>query len=136
MVPVFENVGERSTYKKYRLVDLLSVANKIFEKLVNNRNVDHLEKCGLFSDFFVFRSSLEQPLIFSQLSKVSKTCISDEKEHKLQINEVSFITNTRYKSIKSWQLCYRVSIIQNSNKKQSMKCQKSNCGNTKVISHL
>ena len=31
---------------------------KVFEKLVNNRIVDHLEKCGLFSDFqYNFRSS-------------------------------------------------------------------------------
>ena len=31
---------------------------KVFQKLVNNRIVDHLEKCGLFSDFqFGFRSS-------------------------------------------------------------------------------
>ena len=30
----------------------------VFEKLVNNRIVNHLEKCGLFSDFqFGFRSS-------------------------------------------------------------------------------
>ena len=27
---------------------LLSVVSKIFETLVNNRIVDHLEKCGLF----------------------------------------------------------------------------------------
>ena len=30
---------------------LLSVVSKVFEKLVNNRIVDHLEKYGLFSDF-------------------------------------------------------------------------------------
>ena len=31
---------------------------KVFEKLVNNRIVDHPEKCGLFSDFqYGFRSS-------------------------------------------------------------------------------
>ena len=31
---------------------------KVFEKLVNNRIVNHLEKCGLFSDFqYGFRSS-------------------------------------------------------------------------------
>ena len=34
------------------------VVSKIFEKLVNNRIVDHLKKCGLFSDFqYSFRSS-------------------------------------------------------------------------------
>ena len=34
------------------------MVNKVFEKLVNNRIVDQLEKCGLFSDFqYGFRSS-------------------------------------------------------------------------------
>ena len=57
VVPVFKNVGERSTAKNYRLVSLLSVVSKVFEKLVNNRIIDHLEKCGLFSDFqYGFRS--------------------------------------------------------------------------------
>ena len=57
MVPVFKNVGERSTAKNYRPVSLLSVVSKVFEKLVNNRIVDHLEKCGLFSDCqYGFRS--------------------------------------------------------------------------------
>ena len=33
------------------------MVTKVFEKLVNNRIVDHLEKCGLFSDLqFGFRS--------------------------------------------------------------------------------
>ena len=36
MVPVYENVGERSEAKSYRPVSLLSVVSKIFEKLVNN----------------------------------------------------------------------------------------------------
>ena len=58
VVPVFKNVGERSTAKNYRPVSLLSVVSKVFEKLVNNRIVDHVEKCGLFSDFqYGFRSS-------------------------------------------------------------------------------
>ena len=48
VVPVFKNAGERSTAKNYRPVSLLSVVSKVFEKLVNNRIVDHLEKCGLF----------------------------------------------------------------------------------------
>ena len=51
MVPVFKNFGERSTAKNYRPVCLLSVVSKVFEKLINNRIVDHLEKYGLFSDF-------------------------------------------------------------------------------------
>ena len=58
MIPVFNNVGERSTAKNYRPVTLLSVASKVFEKLVNNRILDHLEECGLFSDFqYGFRFS-------------------------------------------------------------------------------
>ena len=51
VVPVFKNVGERSTAKICCPVSLLSVVCKVFEKLVNNGIVDHLEKCGLFSDF-------------------------------------------------------------------------------------
>ena len=51
MVPVFKNVGESSTSKTYRPVSLRFVVSKVFEKLINNRTVDHLEKCGLFSDF-------------------------------------------------------------------------------------
>ena len=48
VVPVFKNVGERSTAKNFQ----------VFEKLKNNRIVDHLENCGFFSDFqYGFRSS-------------------------------------------------------------------------------
>ena len=58
VVPVFKNVGEQSTAKNYRPVSLLSVISKVFKKLVNNRIVDPLEKCGLLSDFqYGFRSS-------------------------------------------------------------------------------
>ena len=58
VVPVFKDVGERSTAKSYCPVSRLSVVSKVFEKLVNNRINDHLEKCGLFSDFqYGFRSS-------------------------------------------------------------------------------
>ena len=58
VVPVFKNVGERSIAKNYCPVSLLSVVSKVFEKLGNNKIVDHLEKCGLFSNFqYGFRSS-------------------------------------------------------------------------------
>ena len=58
VVPVFKIVGERSTAKNYHPVSPLSVVSKVFEKLVNNRIVDHPEECGLFSDFqYGFRSS-------------------------------------------------------------------------------
>ena len=48
VVSLFENVGERSSAKKYRPVSLLSVVNKVFENLVNNKIVDHLKKGDLF----------------------------------------------------------------------------------------
>ena len=58
VVPVFKNVRERSTAKTYHPVSLLSVVSKVIEKLENNRFVDQLEKCGLFSNFqYDFRSS-------------------------------------------------------------------------------
>ena len=58
VVTVFKNVGERSTAKNYRPVSLLPVVSKVFEKLLNNRIVNDLEKCGLFPDFqYCFRSS-------------------------------------------------------------------------------
>ena len=58
MVPVFKNVRETSTGKNYHPVSLFSLVRKVFEKLVNNRIVDHLEKCDLFSDLqYGFRSS-------------------------------------------------------------------------------
>ena len=48
MVPVFKNVS------------LLSVVSKVFEKLVNNIIVDHLENCGFF-----LISSMVLGLLFS-----------------------------------------------------------------------
>ena len=57
-VPVFKNIVERSTDKNYRPVSLFSVVSKVFEKLANNKIVDHLEKYDIFSDFqYGFRSS-------------------------------------------------------------------------------
>ena len=68
MVPVFKNVGERSTSKNYCPVSLLSVVNKVFQKLVNKRIVDHLENCGLFSDFqYGFRSSRSTADLLTEL---------------------------------------------------------------------
>ena len=43
VVPVLKNVEERSTAKTYLPVNLLPVVRKVFEKLVNNRIVDHLQ---------------------------------------------------------------------------------------------
>ena len=43
VAPEFKIVWERSTAKSYRPVSLLSGVSKVFEKLVNNRIVDHLK---------------------------------------------------------------------------------------------
>ena len=51
VVPVLKNVGKRSAAKNYCPVNLLCVVSKVFEKLINNRIVGHLEKCVFFCDF-------------------------------------------------------------------------------------
>ena len=48
VVFVFKNVGKKSTTANYCPIGLLFVVGKVFKKLLNNRIVDHLEKCGLF----------------------------------------------------------------------------------------
>ena len=59
MIIVWKNVGERFTTKNCCPVTLLSAVSKIFEKLVNNRLVDHLEENGQLFDFqYGFRSAL------------------------------------------------------------------------------
>ena len=59
----------RCTAKNYCPVILLSVVSKVFEKLVNNRVVDHLELCGLFSDFhYGFRSSRSTAYLLAVVS--------------------------------------------------------------------
>ena len=57
LVPIFKNVGERSTAKIYCSVSLLSEVSKIFEKLTNNRLVDHF-KNKVFFLFFIMVSGL------------------------------------------------------------------------------
>ena len=69
MVHVFKNVRERSTAKNYCPASLLSLVSNVFEKLVNNRLVDHLEKCGIFSDFqYGFRSSRSNAVLLTVVS--------------------------------------------------------------------
>ena len=49
-------VGERS--KTYCPVSLPSMVSKVFEKLINNRIVEHVEKCSFLNYFhYGFRSS-------------------------------------------------------------------------------
>ena len=76
MVPVSKNAGEMSTAKNYRPVSLFSVVSKVFGKFVNNRLVDHLEKCGFFSDFqYGFRSSQSTADLLTVVSdRIARSC--------------------------------------------------------------
>ena len=60
-------LGGRSTAKNYCPVSLLSVVNKVFEKLVNNKIINGLENCGLFLISSRVLGLLNQLQIFSQL---------------------------------------------------------------------
>ena len=64
MVTVCKNVWESSTAKNCRPVSILSVFSNVFEKLVNNSILDHVEKCGIFSCFQYGFSLLDQLQIF------------------------------------------------------------------------
>ena len=64
-------VGGSCTTKNYHPVSLLTVVSKVFEKLVNNKLVDPLEKCFLFPDSqYDFRPS--------QLNANLLTVVSDK----------------------------------------------------------
>ena len=57
----------RGRSANYCPVSLLSVVNKVFEKLVNNKIINHLEKCGLFLISSMVLGLLDHLQIFSQL---------------------------------------------------------------------
>ena len=65
MVPTFKNVGERYTARNYHPLNLLSLVSNVFENLVKNRFVVHLEKEVLCFGFWYDFRSLDQ--IFWQL---------------------------------------------------------------------
>ena len=44
MVPIFKNVGERSTAKNYCPVSPLCEVSKVFRKLASDRLVNHLKQ--------------------------------------------------------------------------------------------
>ena len=50
VVPVFKNSGERSDPKNYRPISLLPVISKVFESLLNEALIAHLESFDLLSD--------------------------------------------------------------------------------------
>ena len=64
VVPVFKDVGESFTTKSYHPVSLLSVVSKVFEKLVNNKIVDHLKKWAFYLIFSMVSGLLNQLQIF------------------------------------------------------------------------
>ena len=88
MIPVFKNVGERCTVKNYRPIILLSVVNKVLEKLVNNRIVDNLEKCGLFLIFSMVLCLLNQLQIFWLLYLIELLGISTGLELLVELLEI------------------------------------------------
>ena len=59
-------LGKGRIAKNYHPVSLLSVVSKVFEKLVNNRIVDHQENCCLFLIFSMVFGLLDQLQILSQ----------------------------------------------------------------------
>ena len=64
--------------------------SKIFERLVNNRIVDHLEKCGLFSDFqYSFRSSRSTTDLMTVVSDRIARAFTAGPLHKLKSRGVS-----------------------------------------------
>ena len=67
MVLVFENVGERSAVENYHAVSILFVVNKVFENLVNNRIVNHLEKSAFFLISSMVLGLLDRLQVFLQL---------------------------------------------------------------------
>ena len=62
-------LGKGKQLKNYRSVSLPSVVSKAFEKVVNNKIVDHPYKSVLFSDFkYCFRSSQSTADLFTVAS--------------------------------------------------------------------
>ena len=54
------------------------MVSKVFEKLVNNKIVDHLEKSGLFSDFhYGFRSSQSTGDLLTVVSNKTATVFNE-----------------------------------------------------------
>ena len=52
------------------------MVSKVFEKLVNNRIVEHIDKCGLFSDFqYGFSSSQSTADLLAVVSdRIARVC--------------------------------------------------------------
>ena len=81
--------------KNYCPVSLLSVVSKVFEKLLNSRIVDHLEKCGRFSNFqYGFRSSRSLAYLLTVVSdRVASAFYSD------RLHDISVTIPSCYKDV-------------------------------------
>ena len=66
MVTIFKNTWKTSATKNYRPVSLLFVVNKFFEKLVNNKVLDHLEIFGFFLISSLTSGLLIQPQFWQE----------------------------------------------------------------------
>ena len=63
-------LGKVLLLKATSLLVFFSVVNKVFEKRVDNRIVNHLEKCGLFLISTMILGVLDQLQIFRQFSLI------------------------------------------------------------------
>ena len=69
VIAVFKNVRGWSTAKNYLPVSVFSVVSKVFQKLVSNRIVDHMETYDLFSNFhYGIRSSRSTAYLLAVVS--------------------------------------------------------------------
>ena len=67
MILYLRILGRGLLQKNFRPVSLFSVVSEVFEKLVNNRLNDHLDKFGLFLISGIVSGLLDQVQIFLQL---------------------------------------------------------------------
>ena len=73
------------------------MVGKVFEKLVNNRIVDHLEKCGLFSNFqYGFRYSRSTADLLTVVSDRMATAFNRSgATQPVALGTLVFFTNLR-----------------------------------------
>ena len=76
MVAIFKNIWNTSGTKNYNPVSLLFVVNRFFEKLVNNKVVDHLQKFGFFVISSMTSGLLLQPQFWQEFWQGSAHCHS------------------------------------------------------------
>ena len=104
VVPVFKNVGESSTTKSYHPVSLLSVGSKVFEKLVNNKIVDHLKKWAFYLISVWFQ-------VFS-INYRSSDSVSDKVVMEFQVRYLALFSLFSVKTVSGgsgWEVLIKIS---------------------------